>query len=195
MKVYTGIGSRQTPANVLSYMTAVAEHLKSLGYWLRSGHAQGADWAFEQGATDRSIIYLPWPRFGQDRYQDDPGRKVLGVPVCDQPKWVANYETLINLGIRKKTETRYLMTLHGSNVAQVLGHLPNSLGSEFVVCWCPVTSHGPEGGTRTAILLANHHNIPVYNLFYPEHMRALEHMINGLPSAAGEVCHATAGRN
>ena len=47
--VYAGIGSRQTPPNVQNIMRQVAKELEKKGYKLRSGHAKGADLAFEQG--------------------------------------------------------------------------------------------------------------------------------------------------
>src|SRR4051794_35199053 len=57
-KIYTGIGSRQTPAEVLALMTRIAQALDAEGYILRSGEAAGADTAFAQGATRREI-FLP----------------------------------------------------------------------------------------------------------------------------------------
>lgn len=46
---YTGIGSRETPEEVLSLFTIVGEFLAKKGYILRSGGAKGADKAFEVG--------------------------------------------------------------------------------------------------------------------------------------------------
>ncbi len=65
-KIYTGIGSRQTPADVLALMTRIAQTLDAEGYILRSGGAVGADTAFAQGATRREI-FLPWPNFNSVR--------------------------------------------------------------------------------------------------------------------------------
>ena len=50
-KPYTGIGSRNTPADMMLTIAKVGFALGSLGYTLRSGGAQGADTAFEQGAS------------------------------------------------------------------------------------------------------------------------------------------------
>ena len=167
MKVYTGIGSRQTPTSILLFMTETAKALKDQGYWLRSGHATGADWAFEQGAREQSVIYLPWKSFGQNPYSLDPGRPVLGVPVCDERKWEHFHDQLVYLGIRTYSDTDTITKLQGRNYAQVLGHLPTSPPSNFVLCWCPVVNDQPQGGTATAIKLAQHCNIPVYNLYLP----------------------------
>lgn len=40
---YTGVGSRETPKEVLNYFSKLAYFLASNNYILRSGHAQGAD--------------------------------------------------------------------------------------------------------------------------------------------------------
>lgn len=177
MKYYTGIGSRQTPADVLTLMTRTAEFLRQDGWTLRSGHATGADWAFEQGAQRDSIIYLPWPEFGQKPYGDDPGRPVLGTRICDEKLWRINYDYLVSLGIRSKSLFRTSHTnLHGRNVAQVLG-LDAKVPSKFVLCWCPEVNGKPQGGTATAVLLAQHHGIPVFNLWRPEDRAKIESKI------------------
>lgn len=63
---YTGIGSRQTPPAALSYMTQFATDMAGRGYVLRSGHAPGADQAFERGANGKAQIFLPWASFESD---------------------------------------------------------------------------------------------------------------------------------
>jgi len=61
---YTGIGSRQTPPNVIATMEKIARRLADRGFTLRSGGADGADTAFERGAGSGSTeIYLPWKGF------------------------------------------------------------------------------------------------------------------------------------
>lgn len=60
MKIYTGIGSRNTPPDILDIMFRLAGKLASEGYVLRSGGAQGADDAFEQGAADSTEIYYAY---------------------------------------------------------------------------------------------------------------------------------------
>jgi hypothetical protein len=60
---YAGIGSRQTPPDILAQMTRYAKRLQELGWVLRSGGAHGADTAFEHGAGDMKEIFLPWPNF------------------------------------------------------------------------------------------------------------------------------------
>lgn len=63
---YAGIGSRRTPDDVLVLMYAIARMAAARGLWLYSGHADGADWAFERGAGGRATIFLPWRGFGNE---------------------------------------------------------------------------------------------------------------------------------
>jgi predicted Rossmann fold nucleotide-binding protein DprA/Smf involved in DNA uptake len=44
--IYAGIGSRETPKEVLKSMTNYAKELSATGWVLRSGGADGADTAF-----------------------------------------------------------------------------------------------------------------------------------------------------
>lgn len=162
---YTGVGSRQTPPHILELMTKIARHLSEKGYILRSGHAEGADRAFEKGAGGKAIIYLPWPSFGQKPYKDDPGMPVLGTPVCNEAIWDNYYSILQTLGTRGDAYGA-VKKLHGRNVAQVLGHDPQKPEpSKILFYWAPKDSQGnPTGGTRTAVALAIYYNIPTIDL-------------------------------
>lgn len=55
---YTGVGSRKTPQSILILMNKIAQHFSSYGWILRSGGAQGADTAFESGASEKEIFYV-----------------------------------------------------------------------------------------------------------------------------------------
>lgn len=162
-RFYCGVGSRQTPNDILKFMTKVAEFLATKNFVLRSGHADGADWAFELGAGGKSVIYLPWKGFSSERL-------VYGESIIDNELYEKNYDKLIELKIRFKYVTRSagwaIKQLHGRNYCQVLGHKKEDNPVEFVVCWCPEDKRGnPIGGTATAIKLAQLNNIPVYNLY------------------------------
>ena len=66
MKYYTGVGSRNTPQEVLDIMILIGEYLAKGEYCLRSGGAAGADKAFETGcdnANGNKRIYVPWNGF------------------------------------------------------------------------------------------------------------------------------------
>ena len=177
-KFYAGVGSRETPPEILDLMTEAARWLRREGWILRSGHAPGADWAFEQGAEKDSVIYLPWPSFGQVKYQDDPGRPVLGEAIClPRSALFVRYEILVKDRIHSRARSDSVKMLHGRNHAQIFGHLETEPASAFVLCWCEEVGGKPQGGTATAVKLARKHGIPVYNLWLPED---LEWVRNGI---------------
>jgi hypothetical protein len=137
MKYYAGIGSRETPDNILGAMTTFASLLHTRGYWLRSGAAKGADTAFQYGASDNAEIFT-----ASDATPD-------GIALAGEhhPAW-------------HKCNT-YVRKLHGRNSMIILGqHLDSPV--EFVICWTP---HGEvTGGTGLGMRLAMAHEIPIYNL-------------------------------
>lgn len=79
LKYYTGIGSRETPQDVLDYMTYLGETLAPY-YILRSGKAQGADEAFQLGVEKKqkqegfkhvhAQIFTPWKSFKNPKLSD-----------------------------------------------------------------------------------------------------------------------------
>jgi len=149
--VYTGIGSRKTPEQVLLLMSNIAELLGERGYTLRSGGAGGADSAFEIGCDSvggSKEIYLPWKNFNNRNSE-------LNV-VC---------ESALELASRFHPRYKYLKRpaklLMGRNGYQVLG---NDLKTpvDFVICYTPNGDGG--GGTGQAIRIAKHHDIPVHDL-------------------------------
>lgn len=149
-RYYTGIGSRETPENVCQAMTLIAKALNRFGYTLRSGHAPGADQAFELGAGDLKEIFLPWPRFeGSDSQFVGPSEMAVELSRKLFPHFPG-----VSQGTRK---------LISRNMHQLFG--PNIQGSpvsDFVVCWTPNAKL--VGGTAYALKAAKHFNIPVFNL-------------------------------
>lgn len=148
---YTGIGSRQTPYDIQCAMYVLGKFLAKKGMILRSGGDNGADAAFEMGcdlADGKKEIYLPWKGFNS---HTSPLFKVqqeaLALAQEFHPAW-----QLCSPGAKK---------LHARNCYQILGADLNT-PSSFVICWTP---DGKDiGGTRTAIVLARHCNIPVFHL-------------------------------
>ncbi len=145
--IYTGIGSKETPLDVCAQMTDIAVALYKMGFSLRSGHAPGADQAFERGSL-RSEIYLPWPRF---EGSNSPLYHVTDAALALAQQFHSGWEYL-SVGSRK---------LIARDGYQVLGydlHVP----SRFVVCW---TEGGRVvGGTGQALRIAQYYKIPVFNL-------------------------------
>jgi len=165
-KFYAGIGSRETPDAVQRQMKAIAARLSELGWTLRSGGANGADKAFEQGAGEAKEIFIPWPGFNGSTSTlvggNDPEYRELTSKL--HPNWAACNEKA--------------RQFHTRNVAQVLGE-PGSVDySSMVICWTPRGEGG--GGTGQAIRIAKAYNIPVFDLFHGMH--ALGEFMKGLAS-------------
>ena len=162
MKYYTGVGSRQTPENILNIMHRIAVKFAQQDVTLRSGHAVGADLAFEYGCgrgKGRKEIYLP--------YQATP--EAMEIAAQFHPAW--------------DRLQPYAQRLHARNAFQVLG-LDLKTPSTCLICWTPdgCTSHAARsiktGGTGTAISIASHHQIPVYNLIIPSHLETWKSWLN-----------------
>lgn len=163
--IYTGIGSRKAPAEVLTMMSDAAFYLAERGWKLRSGHAKGSDQAFEQGAKDAKgdrEIFLPWNGF-QGGFRNTKG---FYVPELT-PKLLAMAEHYHPAWHRCTDEVK---KLHARNVCQVLG-VDLKTPSDMVVCWTPQASG--SGGTGQAIRIAHAYHIPVFDLASEEQQAAL----------------------
>jgi len=151
---YTGVGSRQTPEDILELMTKIAKFLSKRNFILRSGGAKGADKAFEKGATNKEIFYA-----------NDSTQESEEIAKRFHPAWHNCKE--------------YARKLHGRNSFQVLGRDLNT-PSKFLICWTRdgCTSHKQRtyktGGTGTAISIADYYKIPIYNLAYEEIRKRIE---------------------
>jgi hypothetical protein len=141
--IYAGIGSRETPENVLDVMRSIGKLLALKNCILRSGGAKGADTAFEQGCDlvcGRKEIFLPQNSLDND----DKAREITKQ---FHPNWEACNE--------------FSKRLHTRNVYQILGSNLTT-PSDFVVCW---TVNGElQGGTAQALRIAEYYWIPIYNL-------------------------------
>lgn len=170
---YTGVGSRRTPADVLESMRKIAEHLAGRGYVLRSGGAEGADTAFEDGAWSSAHIYLAWP--GENGKRVYPARKTtVGIEALRMASLVHPVWHRLSWGAKK---------LHARNCYQVLGD-DLKTPSAFLVCWTPdgcvdrATRTEDTGGTATAIVLAADSDIPVFNLQRNDGAKALKKFLS-----------------
>ncbi|NLV87657.1 MAG: hypothetical protein GX025_10665 [Clostridiales bacterium] len=146
MNSYTGIGSRQTPAEVLNSFTRLAKWLDKRSFILRSGGADGADSAFEAGTTNKEI-YLPWKNFNGNPsplHQISPDAELIAQKF--HPAW-----DKCTQGVKK---------LHARNVYQILGS-DLQTPSQFIICWTP--NGTGSGGTGQALRIAHHYNIPIFD--------------------------------
>lgn len=151
---YAGIGARRTPSDILALMTRAAFALLKRDYILRSGHAAGADSAFERGAHRHAQIFLPVPRW---RGSDSPWHpETIDPGIWRRARMIAADAHPAFAGL-----SPFVQALHTRSVFQVLGPGLNA-NSEFMLCW---TADGAaSGGTGQAIRIAQAHGVPVYNL-------------------------------
>ena len=156
MHIYAGIGSRDTPENIILDMANIGYHLASIGWKLRSGHADGADKAFEYGAKQAKgemEIYLPWAGFNNAPHSDvryivpEFTPQLLELAAKHHPAWFK-----CSQGAQK---------LHARNGCQVLG-LDLKTPAQMVVCW--TANAKGLGGTGQAIRIARANEIPVFDL-------------------------------
>lgn len=156
--IYTGIGSRQSPKEILELIEKIARKLAKDGYLLRSGGAPGADTSFEKGCDKErgaKEIYLPWQGFNKNTSKlVHPMPEAFNLAQEIHPAW-----SKCSPAAKK---------LHARNIHQVLG---TNLDSpvKFVLFWAETKNQKVEGGTATAVNLAIQLNIPTFNL--------LEHQI------------------
>ena len=154
--IYAGIGSRKTPKEICEEFTLIGEKLAKMGLILRSGHAEGADTAFECGCDrapfGRKEVYLPWKGFnGSDS-------TLYNIP--DEAFRIADkYHPYF--GNLKPAAQKLI----ARDCLQVLG--PDlKTPVNFVICW---TENGEmKGGTAQALKIAEAYRIPVFNFGDPE---------------------------
>lgn len=137
MKLYAGIGSRFTPANILQDMTTIAVLMAREGWTLRSGAAIGADTAFERGA----------------------GPKEIFTAQTDIPEWAFEQAERFHPAWHRCSD--YAKRLHARN-SLILSGLDGTHVVDRIICW---TAGGAiTGGTGQALRIAKHLRIPVLNL-------------------------------
>ena len=143
MPTYAGIGSRETPPDVLEVMEALGATYAEAGWTLRSGGAKGADRAFEAGcdhAGGKKEIFRG----------EDATREAFEFSAAFHPNWAACRP--------------YARELHARNAMIIMGERLNNRVA-FVVCWTKDGKGG--GGTGQGIRIAKAHDIIVYDLGDP----------------------------
>lgn len=155
MIIITGIGSRETPPDVLAFMEEFAKQAAEGDIWIRSGHADGADYAFEKGAKQKCIVYLPWDGFNNKLPLKGKAR---GLNVVDEKA----FQIVLKHEPYAATCSNGVKLIKCRNVYQILGENLDR-PCDMVVCW---TKDGiTTGGTGLAIKIAESYKIPVINLF------------------------------
>ena len=158
MVYYAGIGSRETPDHCLAMMKDVGKKLAKMGLVLRSGGADGADLAFENGCNlvnGKKEIMLPWAGFNNSDSK-----------IYHYPKEA--YDIAYQFHPYLQNCKQSIVKLMARNSCQVLG-MDLKTHSSFIVCYCLKNKKGEyQGGTGQALRIAEHYNIPIFNMFIPE---------------------------
>jgi len=152
MKYYCGIGSRKTPKSILNMMKEIGGLMAGKGYILRSGGADGADTAFENGCDagkGNKEIFLPWKGFNKN----ESTLYNVSLLAEDMAKRIHSSWAGCSQGAKK---------LLSRNMHQVLGEDLQTPVSA-IICWSPSEV---KGGTSMAIKLGRELSIPIYNLKY-----------------------------
>lgn len=160
---YTGVGSRETPQDILNFIIDIGYKMAQLGYTGRSGSAGGADSAFEQGfedcqnfkATKNTLAafeaYLPWKGFS-DIKEDD--LHIVTPNLSNYNEAIAIASTIHPVWTKLK---RGAQALHTRNVYQVLG-LDLKTPSKVLFCYAQPTKNrkgeitGVKGGTNLSTM-------------------------------------------
>lgn len=159
--IIAGIGSRKTSKQGLHELGEVGKFIADRKGWVRSGHAEGADMAFEKSARDQTIVYLPWARFGGPFFTNNvvdfeaQPQDIKDHALAESARYHPNWTGL----------KRSVQKLMARNYFQVMG--TNSKPVDAVVCWADVDRDYNElGGTGQACRIARDNDIPVFNLRY-----------------------------
>jgi hypothetical protein len=180
MTYYAGVGSRETPPEILARMTRISTALSSVAI-LRSGAAVGADTAFENGAEFREI-FLPWRG-----YNGSDSSLYIGNKNEIPESYVTRAMNIVSSTHPRPSALSYgALKLHARNVFIILGkNLNNPV--RFCICW---TKGGKViGGTGMAIRICNLNRIPVFNLADPDYSTD-ERLIEDLPLSYADISNA-----
>jgi hypothetical protein len=168
--VYAGIGSRETPSTVLTFMIRCATEWARKGWTLRSGGAKGADKAFETGAIDGGgdggieLYFTDRYRIGYSENHDEDRFSNKGqsnVQTYSPELWNKAKEIAAEYHPAWNRCSPYARKLHARNSFIILGETLDD-PVDLVVCW---TEGGKlKGGTAQALRIAQEHKIAVANL-------------------------------
>jgi hypothetical protein len=172
-RIYAGIGSRQTPPEVLGVMQSLAGRMEQQGWKLRSGGARGADAAFEAGVVTpgNRAIFLPGSSFN--------GRRAGAGGYYDStrlPGWQQALETVAQYHPAPDRLSPFTRNLMARNAMQVLGPSLDR-PADLVVAWTP--GGAISGGTGQALRMAQDLGIEVRNLGNPEVMARAQRWLQG----------------
>ena len=181
-KVYAGVGSRETPEDILELMSELGKALCEDGWILSSGDAIGADRAFYEGARRASNFSEAMVRIYLSRNGFWNGHEAVYVGskpgLLDATTFTDTYEQAKQMALEARGSFERLspggIALHTRNVFQIHGHtLQDKV--KALVYWGIPKGKGEKvhGGTNTALQLAIKSGIEKrINLYYEENVAA-----------------------
>ena len=190
---YTGVGSRETPPDVLILMRRIGYVMAMKGISLRTGEADGADHAFYKGVIDANDIH--GVKFKNEVFVAGGPKEyhyvndivnIFSSDLMSTAPIQGFRETAVRIRGSWDNLSYFGAMCHIRSVAQVLGVDGNS-PSRGMICWAKPVNPSKmtdtqiqyvEGVTNTAYCTAILHNIPVYNLHELEHRVYFEDWVN-----------------
>lgn len=163
--IIAGIGSRKTPEKTLEDIRAIGELCRSLKVFVRSGHAEGADMAFEEGAKEYTLVYMPWHDFGPKK-KAAPARNYIyfdDTPAISKKLAMESVDKFHPAPHHLKWGGRVCLARDFFQVMGTSGKAPVSC----IVCWAEPKGKGYDevkGGTGQAVRIARANGLPVFNL-------------------------------
>lgn len=151
---YSGIGSRSISNEMTILCKNIATLLAGEDWILRSGGAEGADAAFEEGCDliqGKKEIYLPWKGFNGN---NSSLFSISPEAYSYAKKFHPAYSRLSQGAIKLIARDTY----------QVLGKDLKTPSNIIVYCAETLKTGEVKGGTGQAIRIANHLNIPTFNI-------------------------------
>jgi hypothetical protein len=167
--IYAGIGSRQTPANIINIIKLIAELLAYDGHTCSTGACKGADQAFAEGALKGNgnlLLHLPWGNYERNWINSITGNIAINVLRNNNPD---AYRSVNKYHPNASKLSSGAIKLHARNYLIMEN-------ADFVICWTPngITS----GGTGQALRMAADKGIKVFNLGDDATLKAFMYRIN-----------------
>lgn len=186
--VYAGIGSRETPKDVLELMTKAATWLEGKGYKLQTGYKrkqangklveEGADKAFSDGTKNKELFGPDMANAKTRSVAEEIHPNLKGMWSSVYNKWVSK--------VGKDKATEYAdgaIGLQERNTFQVFGAKLDT-AVDFVLFYAEETKNPmrPKGGTGQAVEMARRKGIPTINMANKDWRKELTKVISEKPA-------------